>query len=155
VKTITAFTVAHSITLGLAVLGVVHVPQAPVEVTIALSILLLAAEIVRRDRGAQSLTVRAPWAVALAFGLLHGLGFAGALIDAGLPAQDVPLALLAFNAGVELGQLMFIGAVLATGLVLSRWRRPDLAPRARPALAYAIGTLAAFWFVDRLVGFWS
>jgi hypothetical protein len=77
------------------------------------------------------------------------------LIDAGLPAQDVPLALLAFNAGVEVGPLMFVGTVLAAGLALSRWRRPDLAPRARPALAYAIGTLAAFWFFDRLVGFWS
>lgn len=155
VKTITAFTVAHSITLGLAVLGVVHVPQPPVEAAIALSILLLAAEIVRRNRGAPSMAARAPWAVAFAFGLLHGLGFAGALINAGLPEGDVPLALLAFNAGVELGQLMFIGTVLAIVLLLSRWRPPDLAPRARPALAYAIGTLAAFWFVDRLAGFWS
>lgn len=155
VKTITAFTVAHSITLGLAVVGVVHVPQPPVEAAIALSILLLAAEILRRDRGASSLTVRAPWAVAFAFGLLHGLGFAGALLDAGLPARDVPLALLAFNVGVELGQLLFIGAVLAVIQLLSRWRPPDLAPRARPALAYAIGSLAAFWLVDRLAGFWS
>jgi hydrogenase/urease accessory protein HupE len=154
VKTITAFTLAHSITLGLAALGAVHVPQPPVEAAIALSILLLAAEIARRNRGAPSLTVRAPWVVAFAFGLLHGLGFAGALIDAGLPAQDVPLALLAFNGGVELGQLLFIGAVLALASLLARWRPLDLAPRARPASAYAIGTLAAFWFIDRLTGFW-
>jgi hydrogenase/urease accessory protein HupE len=156
VKTITAFTVAHSITLGLAVVGVVHVPQPPVEAAIALSILLLATEIVRRDRGAPSLTVRAPWAVAFAFGLLHGLGFAGALLNAGLPVQDVPLALLAFNVGVEVGQLMFIGAVLAAGLVLSRWRPLEFSSSAaRPAMAYAIGSLAAFWFIDRLAGFWS
>jgi hydrogenase/urease accessory protein HupE len=155
-KTITAFTVAHSITLGLAVLGFVHIPRPPVEAANALSIQLLATEIMRRNRGAPSLTVRAPWVVAFAFGLLHGLGFAGALIDAGLPAQDVPLALLAFNVGVEVGQLMFVGSVLAAGLLLSRWRLPDSAPlRARPALAYAIGTLAAFWFIDRLAGFWS
>jgi hydrogenase/urease accessory protein HupE len=156
VKTITAFTVAHSITLGLAVIGVVHVPQPPVEAAIALSILLLAGEIVRRNRGAPSLTVRAPWTVAFAFGLLHGLGFARALIDAGLPARDVPLALLTFNVGVELGQLMFIGTVLAVALLLSRWRLPESVPlRARPALAYVIGPLAAFWFFDRLAGFWS
>jgi hydrogenase/urease accessory protein HupE len=154
-KTITAFTVAHSITLGLAVLGVVHIPRPPVEAAIALSILLLAAEIVRRNRGAPSLTVRAPWAVAFAFGLLHGLGFAGALIDAGLPALDVPFALFAFNVGVELGQLMFIGTMLGLALLVSRRRLPDFSPRARPALAYAIGPLAAFWFIDRLAGFWT
>jgi hydrogenase/urease accessory protein HupE len=156
VKTITAFTVAHSITLGLAVFGVVHVPQPPVEAAIALSILLLAAEIVRRTRGPPSPTVRAPWAVAFAFGLLHGLGFAGALLDAGLPAQDVPLALLAFNVGVELGQLVFIGTVVTLALLFSRWRLPAAAAmRARSALAYVIGTLAAFWFIDRLAGFSS
>jgi hydrogenase/urease accessory protein HupE len=157
VKTVTAFTVAHSITLGLAVLGVVHVPQPPVEAAIALSILLLAAEIVRRNRGAPRLTVRAPWAVAFAFGLLHGLGFAGALIEAGLPARDIPLALLAFNIGVELGQLVFIGAVLAIALLAARSRLSELvaSSRARPTIAYAIGTLAAFWFIDRLTGFWS
>jgi hypothetical protein len=154
VRTITAFTVAHSITLGLAVFGVVHVPQPPVEAAVALSILLLAAEIVRRSRSRPSLTVRAPWAVALAFGLLHGLGFAGALLDAGLPERDIPLALLAFNAGVEVGQLMFIGTIVALALLLSRWRLPAAAAvSARPALAYAIGTLSAFWFIDRLAGF--
>jgi hydrogenase/urease accessory protein HupE len=154
VKTITAFTLAHSVTLGLAVVGVVHVPQPPVEAAIALSIVLLAAEIVRRNRGAPSLTVRAPWAVAFVFGLLHGLGFAGALIDAGLPARDVPLALLAFNVGVELGQLAYIAAVLGLALLLSRSRLPRFASlRARRATAYAIGTLAAFWFIDRLASF--
>ncbi len=154
VKTITAFTVAHSITLGLAVLGVLHVPQPPVEAAIALSIPLLAAEIVRRNGGRPSLTLRAPWAVAFAFGLLHGLGFAGALLDAGLPQRDIPLALLAFNVGVEAGQLLFIGTVVALALLFSRWRLPAaMAVHARPALAYAIGTLSTFWFIDRLAGF--
>jgi hydrogenase/urease accessory protein HupE len=154
VKTITAFTVAHSITLGLAVFGVLHVPQPPVDAAIALSILLLAAEIVRRNRGRPSLTVRAPWAVAFAFGLLHGLGFAGALLDAGLPQRDIPLALLAFNVGVEAGQLLFIGTVVTLALLFSRWRLPAAATvGARPVLAYAIGTLSAFWFIDRLAGF--
>ena len=156
VKTVTAFTVAHSITLGLAVIGVVHVPPPPVEAGIALSILLLAAEIVRRNRGRPSLTMRAPWVLAFAFGLLHGLGFAGALIDAGLPAGDVPLALLAFNVGVEFGQLTFIAAVLALVLLRSRLRPPAFASlRAKPAMAYVIGTLAAFWFIDRLASFWA
>src|SRR5262249_12390020 len=110
--TVTAFTVAHSITLSLATLGVVHVPRPPVEACIALSILLLASEIVRSQRSQPSLTARWPWAVAFSFGLLHGLGFASALIDVGLPQGEVPLALFAFNLGVEAGQLAFIAAVV-------------------------------------------
>jgi hydrogenase/urease accessory protein HupE len=112
VKTITAFTVAHSITLALATFGVVHVPGPPVEAGIALSILLLAVEIVRLSRGQASITAQRPWAVAFCFGLLHGLGFASALTSIGLPQQDVPLALLAFNVGVEIGQLAFVSVVL-------------------------------------------
>src|SRR4029077_11906046 len=111
--TITAFTVAHSITLSLATLGVVHVPGPPVEATIALSIILLACEIVRLRHGEPSLTSRWPWAVAFTFGLLHGFGFAGALAELGLPQGDIPLALFSFNVGVEIGQLVFVGAVLA------------------------------------------
>ena len=105
--TVTGFTVAHSITLSLATLGVIHVPGPPVEACIALSILLLASEILRRQRGEPSLTATWPWAVAFSFGLLHGLGFASALIDIGLPQGDVPLALLAFNIGVEVGTACF------------------------------------------------
>jgi hydrogenase/urease accessory protein HupE len=110
--TVTGFTVAHSITLSLATLGVVHVPAPPVEACIALSILLLASEIVRLQKGKPSLTAAWPWAVAFSFGLVHGLGFASALIDIGLPQGDIPLALLTFNVGVEVGQLAFIALVL-------------------------------------------
>ena len=120
--TITAFTLAHSITLSLATLGVVHVPRPPVEAMIALSILLLACEIVRLRHGEPSLTSRWPWAVAFTFGLLHGFGFAGALAELGLPQGDIPLALFSFNVGVEIGQLIFIGAVL--GLMASVRRIP-------------------------------
>ncbi len=101
VKTITAFTIAHSITLALAALGVVHVPSAPVEAVIALSIVFVAAEIIHRWRGRSGLTERSPWIVAFTFGLLHGFGFAGALSEVGLPPDDIPLALLLFNLGVE------------------------------------------------------
>jgi len=156
VKTITAFTVAHSITLGLATLGVIHVPAPPVEATIALSILLLATEIARMARGQPSITSRFPWAVAFCFGLLHGLGFAGALSEIGLPQGDVPLALLSFNVGVELGQLAFVASVLALRSLLMRLSLPRIATQyAQPIAYYAIGTLSAFWFFDRLSGFWA
>src|SRR5262249_43100003 len=112
VRTITAFTLAHSVTLGLAVLGLIAVPAAPVEALIAASIVLVALELVRDPGAAPTLGRRAPWAIALGFGLLHGLGFAGALADVGLPADRIPLALLGFNAGVEVGQLAFVAAML-------------------------------------------
>jgi hydrogenase/urease accessory protein HupE len=152
--TVTAFTVAHSITLSLATLGVVHVPGPPVEATIALSILLLACEIIRSDRGQPSLTAQWPWLVAFSFGLLHGFGFASALTDIGLPQGDIPLALFAFNVGVETGQLIFIAVVLAA-LQCSRWiKLPVLAERyARTVATYLIGIMAAYWFVERLAGF--
>lgn len=156
VKTITSFTVAHSITLGLATLGVIHVPAAPVEATIALSILLLAIEIARLSYGRPSLTSRFPWAVAFSFGLLHGLGFAGALTEIGLPQGDAPLALLSFNVGVELGQLSFVAAVLAAYFLMVKLPLPGrVIQYARPAAYYAIGTLSAFWFFDRLFDFWA
>ncbi len=156
VWTITAFTIAHSITLALATLGVVRVPGPPVEATIALSILLLAAEILRVRQGRPSLTASWPWVVAFSFGLLHGFGFAGALTAIGLPPNDVPLALFAFNVGVELGQLAFIGAVLGLAALAKRLPMPrPLAQHALPVASYAIGTLAAFWFVERLAGFWT
>jgi hydrogenase/urease accessory protein HupE len=148
VKTITAFTVAHSITLSLATLGWAALPAAPLEAMIAISILLVAGEIVRRERGEVSLTIRWPWVVAFVFGLLHGFGFAGALSEIGLPQSDIPLALLSFNVGVEIGQLIFIAIVLAAvrfaGLLVTMPRRAVIAS------AYAIGTIAAFWSLERL-----
>jgi hydrogenase/urease accessory protein HupE len=152
--TVTAFTVAHSITLSLATLGVVHVPGQPVEATIALSILLLACEIIRSDRGAPSLTAQWPWLVAFSFGLLHGFGFASALTDIGLPQDDIPLALFAFNVGVETGQLIFIAAVLGA-LWCARWIGfPACVERyARLVATYAIGIMAGYWFIERLAGF--
>ena len=156
VKTITAFTAAHSITLALATLGVVHVPGRPVEAAIALSILLLATEIFRIQRGEASLTARLPWAVAFSFGLLHGFGFANALAETGLPQGDIPLALFTFNVGVELGQLAFIGVVLGALALVKRISLPTLVVRrALPAAAYGIGAISAFWFIDRVAGFWA
>jgi hydrogenase/urease accessory protein HupE len=154
--TVTGFTFAHSITLSLATLGIVHVPGPPVEACIALSILLLASEILRRQRGEPSLTAAWPWAVAFLFGLLHGLGFASALIVIGLPQGDIPLALLAFNVGVEVGQLAFIAAVLGVIQLAKQFRAPDIVEcRLRTVTAYGVGVVAAFWFVERLAGFWA
>jgi hydrogenase/urease accessory protein HupE len=156
VKTVTAFTIAHSITLVMAALGVVHVPGPPVEAAIALSILLLAVEIARGNRGAPSFTARWPWAVAFCFGLLHGFGFAGALSEIGLPQRDLPLALFTFNVGVEIGQLIFVAAVLAARALVSRLPLPSPAIRyAQPVACYALGTLAAFWFFERSAQFWA
>jgi hydrogenase/urease accessory protein HupE len=152
--TVTAFTLAHSITLALATLGWVHVPSPPVEATIALSIILLAVEIVRIRRAEYSLTASRPWVVAFLFGLLHGLGFAGALSEIGLPSGDVPLALFAFNAGVEIGQLAFIAAVLGLyGLAKQIKVAAQLESVVRPAAPYVIGSVASFWFFERLAGF--
>ncbi|MDS9467911.1 HupE/UreJ family protein [Paracoccus sp. MBLB3053] len=149
-KTVTAFTVAHSITLALATFGYVSLPSPPVEALIALSIVLIAVEAVHLRRGRESLATRWPWIVAFAFGLLHGLGFAGALREIGLPQGDIPLALLFFNIGVELGQLCFIA--LLSGLVALARRLVSL-PRIAPvAAAYAIGAVAMFWVIQRLDG---
>lgn len=148
VKTITAFTVAHSITLGLAVFGVVNVPSQPVDAAIALSIVFLGAEVLRARQGERGLTHRFPWLVAFAFGLLHGLGFAGALTTLGLPPGDIPVALLFFNVGVEIGQLLFVLFFL-----LLAWAFRTLTVKwpswTRPAPAYALGTLAMYWFLGR------
>jgi hypothetical protein len=143
VATITSFTAAHSVTLVLATLGVLHVPAAPVEATIALSIVFVAREALRP---AGSLAAAHPWAVALPFGLLHGLGFAGALAGVGLPAGEVPWALAAFNVGVELGQLAFVAVVLLP-------LRLAGGPRVRMALAYGIGVFAAALCVSRVLAF--
>ena len=146
VWTITAFTLAHSVTLGAATLGVVSVSGAAVEATIALSILFLATELARNS--GKGLTLRYPWVVAFAFGLLHGFGFAGALAEIGLPQQAIPLALLFFNVGVELGQLIFIAAVLALLWLLARLRK-EWPVWSRGVAAYAIGSLAALWLFER------
>lgn len=153
VETITAFTVAHTITLGMAVLGFVRVTAAPVEAVIALSILFLASELAHHHRGEHGLTYRAPWIVAFSFGLLHGFGFAGALANVGLPYGDIPRALLFFNLGVEAGQLSFI--VVALGIVrVIRSLRVRWPAWSLQVPAYAIGSLAAFWFVQRCALIW-
>lgn len=145
--TITAFTLGHSVTLSLAVLGVVAFPVRAIEVLIALSIYLLAVELVRETRGVLG---RRPWMMAFAFGLLHGFGFAGALVQAGLPSGDVPLALFGFNVGIEAGQIAFVLLALGLGRVGRAVVRR--APRTRLVPAYAIGSLAAFWMLGRLLG---
>ena len=153
VKTITAFTLAHSVTLAMAALGFIYVPQTPVEAVIALSILFLATELAKQHRGEIGLTSIAPWLVALSFGLLHGFGFAGALSEIGLPQTDIPLALLFFNVGVEVGQLMFVAAVLVFQMLIQKTKL-NWPTWAQQVPAYAIGTLAAFWCIQRTVSFW-
>ena len=150
VWTITSFTLAHSLTLAAATLGWVNVPQKPVEAVIALSILFVAMEIVHWRQGKPGITRRMPWLVAFTFGLLHGFGFAGALNEIGLPEHAIPPALLFFNVGVELGQLAFIAAVLLAWAVLKRLNWPQWAWRVP---VYAIGSMAAFWTIERIAGF--
>jgi hydrogenase/urease accessory protein HupE len=156
VATMSAFTATHSLTLTAATLGWVQVPQPPVEACIALSIIFVAREIVQARRGRAGLTARWPWAVSFAFGLMHGFGFAGALAQVGLPVGAIPAALLFFNVGVELGQLIFVASVLAliaAGRSLAQrfqLRQPDWLWRVAP---YAIGGLASLWLVERVAGF--
>lgn len=150
VKTVTAFTLAHSLTLSGAGLGWFSLPQKPVEAVIALSIAFVARELIARDAGRQGLAQAAPWVVAFIFGLLHGLGFAGALAEIGLPQADVPLALLAFNLGVEAGQLAFIGAVAVAYLALKRLAGGGLVWM-RQGVAYGIGGMAVFWLLERVI----
>jgi hydrogenase/urease accessory protein HupE len=145
VATITAFTLAHSVTLAATVLGLVHVPVPPVEAAIALSIVLICAECLRPG---DSLARAAPWAVAFAFGLLHGFGFASALLELGVPEAHVPAALICFNVGVELGQLAIILVAIGVERLILRLR---LARHwQRPSLVYAMGGVAAFWSLDRI-----
>ncbi|MCP3920941.1 MAG: HupE/UreJ family protein [bacterium] len=150
-KTVTAFTVGHSVTLSLAVLGFVAFPSGLVELAIAGSIFVLGAELVQAPGQAPGTLRRFPWAMAGAFGLLHGFGFAGALAEVGLPSGEIPLALFAFNVGIELGQLAFIGLVLAAWRLVVRVQVP--LPRWSSALpAYGIGCLAAYWCIERAAG---
>ena len=151
-KTVTAFTLAHSITLALASLGLVHVPSAPTEAIISLSIVFLAVEIVHERAGHPGLTSRYPWMVAFGFGLFHGLGFAGALSEIGLPEHEVPMALLMFNVGVETGQVLFLVAVMAVLTFLRRFRAAQ-SPLAWQLATYAIGGVAAYWTIERVASF--
>jgi hydrogenase/urease accessory protein HupE len=149
IKTITAFTVAHSLTLAAAALGLVHVNPAVIEALVAFSIVFVALELARSYRGQYGLTARIPWLIAFTFGLLHGFAFAGSLAQIGLPEHNIPLSLLLFNLGVELGQLLFVGAVLSVIALLNRL------PRRWPIWMtwippYAIGGLASFWVIQRL-----
>lgn len=151
--TITAFTVAHSITLILASLELVRVPVPPVEACIALSIVFVATEIIHGHRGQPGLTARRPWIVAFAFGLMHGLGFAAALGEIGLPQNAILPALVTFNLGVEIGQLLFVCAVLLTWAILRRLTQ-DVPVWLAQSPAYVVGGVASFWFFERVTSFW-
>lgn len=154
VATVTAFTLAHSVTLAGATLGFLSAPPALIEVLIALSIVFVAAEVIHLQRGQTTWTTQRPWLVAFAFGLLHGFGFAASLREVGLPADAVPAALLFFNVGVEIGQLVFVAIVL----VLTGILRRVAGIRAtwwKSALASAIGILAAFWTFERAAAIWA
>jgi hydrogenase/urease accessory protein HupE len=159
--TITGFTLAHSVTLALATLDIIRLPIPPVEAVIALSVVFLATEIARGDK--QGLTYKYPVAVSISFGLLHGFGFAAVLNEIGLPLSDLPLALLFFNVGVELGQLMFIALLIAAFKVVSlfakgiskgRFQSPISTNQAEIMATYIIGTVASYWLIERVVGFW-
>lgn len=154
--TITAFTLAHSITLAGSSLGYLSLASAPVEAIIALSIIFLAMEIIHQSRGVEGMAARFPWIISFSFGLLHGFGFAGALAEIGLPEQSVAVALLFFNVGVEIGQLIFVSAVLFIGFLLKKvfyafpsgtWERGKI------VLVYGIGGISSFWFIERISGF--
>lgn len=151
--TITAFTLAHSLTLSAASLGLVRVPQAPVEAAIALSIVFLAAEILRAQSGNYGLSYHKPWLIAFIFGLLHGLGFAAALSEIGLPPAEIPLALLTFNIGVEAGQLAFIAAVVGIGYGVIRVAY-SYRHLATSVVSYGIGSVAMFWTIERVLSFY-
>jgi hydrogenase/urease accessory protein HupE len=152
---VTAFTVAHSLTLAAASLGVLRIPAPPVEAVIALSIVFLAYELTLSPGRRDPITERFPWVVSFGFGLVHGLGFAGALREIGLPEGDIPLALFSFNLGVEIGQVMFVTAVLAAGAT-ARLAVPSVLRYGLGlirATSYAIGSVAAFWVIQRVAAF--
>ncbi|WP_371377924.1 HupE/UreJ family protein [Thalassotalea aquiviva] len=154
IYTITFFTIAHSITLSLASLGVVDIPIPPVEAIIALSILFVALEVVKVKQGHNSLTFRKPWIVAFSFGLLHGLGFAAALGEIGLPQNAVASALVLFNVGVEIGQLLFVFSYMSLVWLASKLR-VNLSKAWQRVPPYVIGSLASFWVIERTLSFWS
>jgi hypothetical protein len=150
--TVSAFTLSHTVTLTLATLGFVHVPPAPVEAAIALSILFVAYEVLRKNEKPNGLAQRKPWLVAFTFGLLHGLGFAGGLSAAGLPAGHIPLALAFFSAGVEVGHFSFVATAVLSIAAARKWLDvlPAWSSRIPP---YAIGSMASYWLIARLAAF--
>ncbi len=151
--TVTAFTIAHSLTMAVATLGVITMPQSPVEAIIALSILFLAMEIIHEKQGKIGLASRYPWIIAFIFGLLHGFGFAGALAEIGLPQQAVTLALIFFNLGVELGQLMFIATIVLIILLLQQLNYPSLLNKFQTMIVYTMGGVSSFWLIERTLSF--
>ena len=156
IVTVTAFTIAHSLTLAGATLGLVQIPGPPIEATIALSIMFVASEIIHSRQGIPGLTQKYPWVVAFTFGLLHGFGFAGALAQIGLPQASIPIALLFFNVGVEIGQLLFIASVFAAIALAQQVARRIDVPRPKWAWAvppYVIGGIASYWIIQRVAAF--
>ena len=151
-KTVTAFTLAHSLTLALATLDILHIPQVPTEAVISLSIMLLAVELVRKNQGETTWSEQYPWLIAFTFGLVHGLGFAGALYEIGVPQNAIPLALLMFNVGVETGQLLFV-TVVSLLLAGSHRLHGHMALKLERIAPYAIGGIAAFWTIERVSSF--
>ncbi len=151
--TISSFTIAHSITLALVTFDLIRVPAPPVEAFIALSIVFVAVEAMRKSQGDSTLASRKPWLVAFSFGLLHGLGFASALAAIGLPRSNVPLALLFFNVGVEIGQMVFVGALLGISVMARRLAGPIQIRTARLVSCYGIGGLASYWLLERITAF--
>ena len=151
--TITAFTLAHSITLAGSSLGYFYLPQKPVEAMIALSILFLAVEIMHEKEGKTGITSRYPWLIAFSFGLLHGFGFAGALAEIGLPQNALNLALVFFNVGVEIGQLLFIATVLILGHLLLSLHLGTVLEKLKTVVVYMIGALSTFWLIERILSF--
>ena len=151
--TITAFTLAHSITLAGSSLGLLSLPQKPVEAMIALSILFLAVEIVNEGKGVKGITSKYPWIVAFIFGLLHGFGFAGALAEIGLPQNTITLALIFFNIGVELGQLVFVATVTLFSFIFARFMTNNILSLTRTVVVYLIGITSTLWLIERVISF--
>ena len=149
--TLTAFTVAHSITLAAATLGGITLPGPPVEITIAMSIALLGAEAMHRIKGWNTLSQRIPWAIAFGFGLIHGFGFAGALAEIGLPKGAEAMALLLFNVGVEAGQILFVSVLLAGAFIVHKLAAKRMVAL-RAVLAYFIGFMGSYWAIERIAG---
>ena len=151
--TITAFTLAHSITMAGATLGILYIPQKPVEAVIALSIIFLAIEIISQKKGIEGIASKYPWVVAFIFGLLHGFGFAGALSEIGLPQNAITIALLFFNVGVEIGQLIFITSIVLIYYLIQKFDNQVLLDRVEMITVYSIGAISSFWLIGRVSGF--
>jgi len=150
IKVVTAFTVGHSVTLTLVALDWVRLPSGPVEILIAATVLVLAAELATEEGERPNLLRRRPWLMAFGFGLIHGMGFAGALSEVGLPSEEIPMALFSFNVGIEIGQIAFVILMAAIGWVIRQVLR-DIPPWLARLPAYGIGIMAAYWCFERSV----